>query len=355
MPRLYAQVLNKRELLRRVGDVSQVGGIRLLQLDDGPMRGVRAAEIRTGGGLICTVVLDRGMDISLAEYQGIPLGYRSPTGEIAPAFYEPEGSGWLRGFHCGLLVTCGLTYMGAPGMDGGQALGLHGRVSYIPARNVAVEGFWQGDDYIMAVKGEVREVAVFGENLQLTRRISATLGESRLTINDRVENLGFQETPLMILYHFNFGFPLLDEGAEVVGGSVKATPRDDDAAKGLAEHARFGPPVAGYREQVFFHDVRADGKGWCQVGLVNRGFSGGRGLGVVIRYRQRELPCFTEWKMIGEGLYVLGLEPGNAYPLGRARERQEGRLQLLKPGEEREFALEVEVLDGNAAISQVFD
>jgi hypothetical protein len=354
MVQLYGKDVGKKELLRRVGDISQIGGIRLLQLDDGPMRGVRAAEVRTGGGLTCTVVLDRGMDISFAEYQGVPLGYRSPTGEIAPAFYEPEGFGWLRGFHSGLLVTCGLAYMGAPCVDEGEPLGLHGRISYIPAAKVGVGEGWQGDDYVMSIKGELREVAVFGENLRLTRRISATLGEPRLRINDRVENLGYQESPLMILYHFNFGYPLLDEESEIIAPGGKATPRDAEAAADGDRYTRLGPPLPGYKERVFLWEMKADAQGWAKAGLANRAFGNGHGLGVLIRYRQKELPCFTDWKMIGEGLYVVGLEPGNAYPLGRVAEREAGRLQHLGPGEEREFALEIEVLDGNRSIDETF-
>ena len=56
-------------------------------------------------------------------------------------------------------------------------------------------------------------MAVFGENLVLTRRIEAQLGGRAIAILDRVENRGFRPTPHMLLYHFNFGWPLLDQGS----------------------------------------------------------------------------------------------------------------------------------------------
>jgi hypothetical protein len=59
-------------------------------------------------------------------------------------------------------------------------------------------------------------MAVFGENLVLTRRIEAALGGATIGVTDRVENRGFRPTPHMLLYHYNFGFPLLDEGAELL-------------------------------------------------------------------------------------------------------------------------------------------
>ena len=43
---------------------------------------------------------------------------------------------------------------------------------------------------VAEVEAEIREAIVFGENIQLTRRIWARLGESRLFIDDLVENMG---------------------------------------------------------------------------------------------------------------------------------------------------------------------
>ena len=92
--------------------------------------------------------------------------------------------------------------------------------------------------------------------------------------------------------------------------------------------------MAGYDEQVFYHDMQAGADGYVTVALVNRGYDGGRGLGVYVRYRQAELPRFTQWKMVGAGEYVTGLEPANCGVEGRAKDRAEGLLQFLAPGEE---------------------
>ena len=55
---------------------------------------------------------------------------------------------------------------------------------------------------------------MFGEDLQLIRRIEAKIGESTFTIKDRVVNHGFYRTPHMLLYHINIGYPVLDEGSK---------------------------------------------------------------------------------------------------------------------------------------------
>jgi hypothetical protein len=312
------------------------------ELADGFERGVRTADFRTGSGFEFTVLADRGMDIGWAGYRGTPLAWRSPAPASAPAFYEPEGLGWLRGFSGGLLTTCGLTYFGAPGTDESQALGLHGRASYIPATHVAYGGSWVGDEYEMWVEGQMRQVAVYGENLVLRRRIRARLGESRLFLEDTVTNEGHQAAPLMLLYHCNFGFPVVSEDTELqVASSVQ--PRDEEATKGLAQCRRFEPPTPGYREQVFYHTPVPDAQGYTRAALVNREFGGGVGLGAYVCFRPDELPCLVQWKMMGQGHYVCGLEPATNWVGGRAVERAAGRLGFLEPGQSRQYHLEIGV------------
>lgn len=343
MATLYGKSFTREELLKRVGNISQIGGVTLCTLQDGPEAGVRVAEFRTGAGLSFVVLLDRGMDISRAEFNGASLAWRSAAGDVHPSFYEPEGLGWLRTFEGGLVTTCGLTYLGAPCVDEGKELGLHGRVSHIPARNVASGGQWVGDDYVMYVEGEMRESVVFGENVLLRRRVEAKLGDPRLGIHDVVRNEGFQKTPLMILYHINIGFPLIDEGSELIYSAKESVPRDDVAKSGFAERGVFSAPITGYKEQVFFHDMNVDAEGYVHAAIVNRKFPGG-GLGVYVKYRKAELHRFIEWKMMGEGTYVVGMEPANCLVQGRARERERGTLQFIEPGETREFHLEIGVL-----------
>jgi len=350
MVTLFGRSWTRDEILRHVGSPSQVGGVRLGELQDGSARGVRVADFETGSGLTFTVLLDRGMDIGAAKYRGASLAWESTTGPVHPAFAERPGFGWLRTFHGGLLAGCGLTTAGAPSVDEGQELGLHGRLSTTPASGIWADGAWRGDDYEMWVRGRMRETVVFGENLTLTRRIWTHLGESRLFLRDVVVNECYQTTPHMLLYHINLGFPLLAEGTELIAPSRQVTPRDAVAAPGLDAHARYEAPIEGYQEQVFYHDLAAGEDGQVTVVLANRGFDGGRGLGAYLRYRQAELPRFGQWKMVGAGTYVTGLEPANCLVEGRDKDRARGILQFLEPGEQREYLLEIGVLDGNAEI-----
>lgn len=343
MARLYGKEYTRQDLARRMGLMEQAAGIRQVELADGWGRGVRAALLRTGSGLSATILTDRGLDIYDADYKGAALAWVSPTGPKHPAYFEEPGFGWLRSFYGGLCVTCGLSNAGAPGVDQGMPLGLHGRYSHTPAANVHAGSEWQGDEYIVFIEGDMREARVFNENLLLHRRIEFKAGGNVISIFDTVSNEGFQTVPHMQLYHINLGFPVVDEGARLVADSQTVTPRDDVAKPGLKEHAQLSAPVPGYQEQVFYHEIKADRDGYARAAITNPGLCGGKGLTVYTRYRQRELPYFIEWKMVGEDVYCVGLEPANCLVEGRAKERARGALQFLAPGERRSYHVEIGV------------
>jgi hypothetical protein len=339
---LFGRQWTREELLSRVGHLSQLAGVRLAEWSDGAERGVRVATLRSGSGFEVTVLLDRGMDLGPAAYRGTPLAWLSPAGFPHPAHFEPQGLGWLRTFGGGLLTGCGLTHLGTPGEDDGEVLGLHGRLSLLPARHVQVGEEWSGDECRLWVQGQMRQARLFGENLRLTRRTSCWLGQNRLSIQDRVENLAGTPSPLMILYHINLGFPLLDSVCELRADPHPVRPQGDIAAAGLDDWMRFQPPTPGYSEQVFYHDLPADSEGWAAITLHNPTLN----LSLTVRFRKASLPNLIQWKMMGQGAYVLGLEPANCLVEGRSKERERGTLQFLQPGEQREFELEIVVDEG---------
>ena len=145
---LWKKSIKKRKLSGKHLDIRQIGGTRTYELSEGATRGTRVIDVNAGE-LRYSVVVDRGMDISLASYKGINLTHfvLENWREYTPSFYESGGSesGLVTSFG-GLSTTCGLTYLGPPGIDQGEDLGLHGRYSAIPARRVndfsEPEGRW---------------------------------------------------------------------------------------------------------------------------------------------------------------------------------------------------------------------
>jgi galactose mutarotase-like enzyme len=331
--------MEKAETLKYIGNISQIGYCRHYTLSEGYARGMRAADISTGSGLQFTVLPDRGLDISLASYKGINLVYLTCNGETHPSFFEPEGIGWLRTFAAGLLTTCGLTYLGSPCEDNGELLGLHGRYSTIPASRFSDLSGWVGDKYQFKLKGTIEEGHLFGNKLRMEREISSVGGQNIIRIKDTVTNFGSKPGPYTILYHMNFGYPLLTEDAELLINPSETQPRDADAVPGLKDFRKFIKPQPEYREQVFYHTMKGDLNGSTSVTLVNRK----QRISVKITFNIKQLPFVNQWKMMGYGEYVLGIEPSNVLCKSRNILREEKSLPVLQPGESSTNEIEIEI------------
>lgn len=338
--KIHGETYTKAQATRIFGDMSQFADARESIMTSGKADGVRIIEVRTGSGLNFTVVPSRGLDIAWADYCGHPIAYISKTGLVSPAYFEKDGLGFLRGFYCGLLTTCGLTYFGAPCNDQGEELGLHGRISNIPAQEVSVSKQWVDDDYIITIKGKIVESCVFKENLVLSREIKVIAGERKITISDSIENAGFDEQPFMLLYHCNFGHPIVSENSvllEPEGSRVR--PRDKEGD--MSRYNVFESPVHGYKEQVFYHDIPKFRGDMSYAAIFNKKIK----LGAYVRFNREQFSHFGEWKMMGEGDYVVGLEPSTTYPEGRALARERGELEFIKPGEIRKFDFSIGVFN----------
>jgi hypothetical protein len=353
VPDLFGRSYSRRELSRRIGRLEQVAGVRLTTLGDGGARGVRVLEFRTGSGLSFDVLVDRAFDIGRCDLRGVPLAWTSAVGVEGPWFAEHEGLGFFRTFYGGLLTTCGIEHSLFMAEDTAEqyhyppkpteSFGLHGRVANRPARLVGYGERWDGDTCTLWAEGETLVAAVFGEQLVLRRRIEAVVGESRLRVHDVVENVGHDLTPHMLLYHVNAGFPVVDEGSELLVAATAVQARGDHAVEGYATMAA---PTAGFVEQVFEHELGGEPDGSVPAAVVNRTL----GIGLYQVFDRRQLPHHFVWRTLGEGTYVVGMEPCTNRTAGRLDARDRGELIQLAAGETREYDLEVGALDGAAAI-----
>lgn len=315
------------EIIKYIGNTSQLWGVRPYEFIDGWARKMRAFDVNAGNGLHYTVLPDRGMDISLASFKGYNLVYLTCNGETNPAYYEPEGIGWLHTFSGGLLTTCGLTHLGPPSVDDGEPLGLHGRYSTIPARQVADCSTWVNDTYQIKLKGIIEEGYLFGYKLRLVREITSTVGKNEIEILDTITNFGNKPSPYTILYHINLGYPLLSEKSVLEIDPQHTTARDENAASGIKEFRNFIEPQQNFKEQVFFHKMKRDKNGFAKTSLFNKEL----GIRLNLSFNVDQLPFLTEWKMMGFGEYVLGLEPCNVMVKSRKQLREERSLPYLEP------------------------
>ncbi len=308
-------------------------------LKGGKQHGVDVVAIENG---LLTVIVcpTRGMGILEAFTEDVTLGWDSPVKEAVHPAYVDEGArgllGWLEGFS-ELICRCGLAYNGAPGEDvvlsntGARTrvmLPLHGTIANTPASRVSVIVDLE-PPYTLSVAGEVHDAQMFGSCYRLASTVSTVPGSSEFTISDVVENLGGAKSELELLYHCNYGPPLLGKGARLLAPARFVCPRDAEAQKGMATWARYGPPQAGFAEQCYFLRMHGDAEGRTLVALVDPDEK----LAASIRYSVEQLPAFTIWRNTAAEAdgYVTGLEPGTDYPNSRAFERQKGRVVGLPP------------------------
>jgi len=341
MANIFGEELSRKEFLKRVGNAGQIAYIRPCELKDGKSDGLRAFDVTTGE-LDFTVLQDKCLDIAHMKYKGVNISFLSKPGLVSPEYFNPHGNEFGRSFEGGMLYTCGLSNVGSPCVDGGKQYNQHGRIGQTPASNISAFTRWEEDEYILEISGQMRQAALFEENLVLSRRITTRMGAKTIRIHDEVENQSFCKEALMILYHFNFGYPVLDSDTRLILPAVETKPRDEEAEKGLKEYSVFCSPVDQYDEQVFYHRLAGERNGDTLVGVANDRLQ----LGVYIKYNIRQLPRLIQWKSMKSGDYALGIEPANCLVEGRSAERERGTLQELEPFEKACFDLEIGILDG---------
>jgi galactose mutarotase-like enzyme len=306
-----------------IGNELQLYGVEEMRLSGGKSDGMRILNVRNNKGLQFTVSLDRCGDISRLSLKGDNLGYFSPCGYVAPQYYDSKGAGFLKSFTAGFFTTCGLTAVGSPCTDDGEELPLHGTISNTPCESF---GHWIENDEIH-IKLIVRDSTIFSHQLVLEREYVCPINENIIYLTDKVTNTGANESPFELLYHCNMGYPLLSEKAQLSIPSSKVEPRDAHAANSIETCQNMEFPQKGYVEKCYYHTLSGD----VCVSIFNPDIK----KGLNMKYSTDELKCFTEWKMMGEHDYVLGLEPGNCLPDGRNVMREKGILEFLKPEESK--------------------
>jgi len=323
-----------------VPDTPEGWAVSKRTLRGGKRDGVDVVEIDNGEVQI-VVVPTRGMGVHRMRRRDELLGWQSPVrGPVHPQWVplaEESGLGWLDGFD-ELLVRCGLESNGAPDFDdqGKLKYGLHGRIANRPAHRVTVAVDPAAGE--IAVSGVVEEARFHFFKLRLTAMLVTRFGESGFRLRDTVENFSGVEADMQLLYHINFGIPLLDAGARLVAPIKTLVPRNEYAAGGVENWNSYPPEQPGAEEQVYFAELAHD-DGLTRVLLKNAHATAG----AVLAFDTRQLPCFTQWKntpAAADG-YVTGLEPGTNYPNPRTHEKSQRRVATLGPGQRRHFDLEL--------------
>lgn len=328
-----------------VGHPLQVRGAEKLIMQGAKGEGMHFLYVRNGLGLEAWISIDRCADITRVTFKGDNINYTSPCGYVAPAYYDSEGAGFLKSFTAGFFTTCGLTAVGSPCTDDGEVLPLHGTIGNTPAElNAVLE-----DEDGLTVIATIRDCRIFARKLVMKRTYRFSYKKNVFTVDDVVTNEGDTQSPYMVLYHCNFGYPLLDETSIVKVRNSGIEARDDFAQKHIATALQMEKPQAEIPERCYYFDTLAR-DGHVDSGIFNENIS----KGVIISCDKDELPYLTEWKMMGKTDYVLGLEPGNCTPDGRDVLRQNGTLRFLEAGETKKTSVKFTFTEDKNFFEDVF-
>jgi hypothetical protein len=327
--------------------------------------GVVSVEVNNGK-IEFDVLPTRGMGIwrliPVGDRELAVLSWKSPVrGPVHPAFVdlgEPSGLGWLDGFD-ELFVRCGLESNGAPDFDaktGRLTHPLHGRIANKPAHQVELT--IDTDKQEISIRGVVEETRFHFLKLRMTSTITTKFGASSFTVRDEVENFSGSATTMQMLYHVNFGLPLLDAGSRVVAPVKTIVPRTPRAASGIKSWDSYAAPEPGFEEMVYFFELNAEASGATRALLKNAHAT----RGVSLLFNKQQLPWFTLWKnTTGENDgYVTGIEPGTNFPNPRSFETTKNRVVKLAPGQKQLFEVTLdyhgssqEVSAAESAISKI--
>lgn len=312
-------------------------------LHGGRQEGSTLITIDTGN-LQLVVIPTRGMGLYKAQSGDVALSWKSPVDEVVhPAFINLEergGLGWLDGFN-EMLVRCGFEWSGHPSTENGRLLTLHGRVQNIPASRVVVS-VEAAAPHRITVKGLVKEKTFKFSNLETWAGVSVTPGERAFHVHDELRNLSDYEREYQIIYHANFGSPLLEGDARFQAAAQEVSPFNDYAKAGLVSWQTYLPVTPGFDEMVFNIKPYADADGASLAMLSNK--AGNRG--VALGFNVQQLPVLTLWKNTDSAAdgYVTGIEPGTCYPYPRHIEREQGRISKVGSGETKTFDVEFRIL-----------
>ncbi|MDT0175490.1 aldose 1-epimerase family protein [Enterobacter sp. BRE11] len=320
-------------------------------LHGGKQEGSKVLTITSKNGLTIALSPTRGMDLLHVNGDGVRLGWDSPVSEVVnPAYINLEsrnGLGWLEGFN-EMMVRCGYEWTGHPVTKDGRIYTLHGKAGNTPASRVEVVI----DDkapHEIRVRGLLKESTFKKANLETWTELRYVPGAKSFTLHDVLTNRGDYPHDYQIIYHSNFGTPILEEAARFIAPLKSVSPFNDYAKSGLKAWNIYDAPTKDFDEMVFNLVPKADSSGKTLAAVINS--KGDKGAS--IEFDTHQLPLLTMWKntdTLKQG-YVTGIEPGTNYAYPVTIEKEQGRVKQLAPGQSTTFELTYTLLSSASAVN----
>ena len=322
------------KLLKKLGNIDQIAGIRNAKIIGGRGEDIRIAEFYNAAGLRFTLVPDLGMDLFELSYKGVNFAFQSKNGMTSPQAFNAMNGEFAEQWPGGMMVTCGLDNVGGHTSEGG-IFPTHGRIGYVPAKHFGTTAYWEGDRYILKAQGQIHQTKMYSRHLEIQRSVTTEMNSRTIRIHDTITNYEAEDEPYMLLYHVNFGYPLLDRETEVSVPGAKETHPMNDLSK---DPVHMMDPVDGRTEELYLHT------GFGEMGK-GRIFNPKLGLGAEVTFTTEHLPNLMEWKNMKSHDYVLALEPCNTFNIDRAEASRQGKIAVIPAYSSIETEIGISILD----------
>ena len=320
-------------------------------LHGGKQEGSKVLTITSQNGLTIALSPTRGMDLLHVNGDGVRLGWDSPVNEVVnPAYINLDsrnGLGWLEGFN-EMMVRCGYEWTGHPVVKDGRIYTLHGKAGNTPASRVEVT-IDEKAPHEIRVRGLLKENTFKKANLETWTELRYVPGAKSFTLHDVLTNRGDYPHDYQIIYHSNFGTPILEKDARFIAPLKSVSPFNDYAKSGLKAWNIYDAPTKDFDEMVFNLVPKADSSGKTLAAVINS--KGDKGAS--IEFDTHQLPLLTMWKntdTLKQG-YVTGIEPGTKYAYPVTIEKEQGRVKQLAPGQSTTFELTYTLLSSASAVN----
>jgi hypothetical protein len=271
---------------KKTGNIKQIKSVYEIEFVSGRERGKQALLVNCGN-LELLISKDNAMDILWLRHCGVNMSFLSKNGiNTLQGDFEKR-------FEGGFLYTCGFDNIsscvkGRP---------IHGCLHSTAAENIDYEFNENG----IEIRGCVSDTALFRRNLVLYRKIIVKNDE--LGIFDTVNNAAYENGEYCLLYHFNLGYPFLDESMHLEFESVNSEGLTIKAHNNLGLAMKMEKPTDCREEEVFYHKLKTG-----SVKAVNSTLK----KEMTMEFSLDNLPVFIEWKSMASGDYALGLEPSTS-------------------------------------------
>jgi len=260
-------------------------------LHGGKQEGSKVLTITSKNGLTIALSPTRGMDLLHVNGDGVRLGWDSPVNEVVnPAYINLEsrnGLGWLEGFN-EMMVRCGYEWTGHPVTKDGRIYTLHGKAGNTPASRVEVTVDEKAPHEIR-VRGLLKENTFKKANLETWTELRYVPGAKSFTLHDVLTNRGDYPHDYQIIYHSNFGSPILEKDARFIAPLKSVSPFNDYAKTGLKAWNTYDAPTKDFDEMVFNLVPKADSSGKTLAAVINS--KGNKGAS--IEFDTHQLPLLT--------------------------------------------------------------